>query len=83
MVMFPSDEWCKALSETLNHSPEFAKAGKDGVSTVVWVISPEGSLTKPVRIFISFDHGQVPEAYVMAEGETREAEHTSTASFGV
>lgn len=83
MALFPSQEWFRTLVETLRSSPDWARDGKDYVGTSIWVITPDGSFTQTVRFFISYDHGRVPEAYVMAEGEPRAAENTTTGPLGV
>lgn len=82
MALFPSQEWCDLLKETLNSSPDWARDGKDYVGTSIWVITPEGSLTQPVRYYFAYEPGLMAEAYVMAVGETREAQNTNTASLG-
>ncbi len=83
MALFPSQEWFSALVETLTHSPEWAKDAKDFVGTSIWVITPEGSFTQTVRFYIAYDHGRIPKAYVMPEGDAREAENTTTAPLGI
>lgn len=83
MAIFPSQEWCNVLAETLNTNPDFAKNSTGYVGTSMWVVTPQGSFNQTVRIFTSFDHGHVCEAYVMADGDTREAENTATAPLDV
>lgn len=82
MAVFPSQAWLDVLKETLNTSPDWAKDAQDYVGTSIWVITPDGSLTRPVRLYMAYEPSGLAKAYVMAEGETREAQNTNTASLG-
>ncbi len=83
MVLFPSEEWCRVLADTLNHSPAHLKDAGDYVGTSTWVITADGALTKTVRLYFSFDHGKLVETGVIPEGETRQTDDTTTAPFSV
>lgn len=83
MVLFPSEEWCHALADLLNHSPEHVKNAGDYVGTSTWVITPDGAWTKTVRLYFSFDHGKLIETGVIPEGEIRPTDDTTTAPLNV
>lgn len=82
MVLFPSEEWCHALADLLNHSPEHLQDAGDYVGTSTWVITADGALTQTVRLYFSFDHGKLIETGVIPAGEPRETDDTTTAPLG-
>lgn len=83
MPVFPSQEWCNALAQALNTSPEFVRDAKNYSDASMWIIMPEGILSRPVRIYTINDHGYVSDCHVMADDETQKVELTATAPFGV
>jgi len=83
MVLFPSEAWCRVLADTLNNSAEYLRNAGDYVGTSTWVITPDGALTKTVRLYFSFDHGKLIETGVIPAGETRPMDNTITAPLSV
>ena len=67
MILFPSDEWAKAVMETLNESEEYAQAAKNWEGDFYYIVTPEGALREKVYIYFDFWHGKCREAYVVED----------------
>lgn len=68
-VLFPSDEWVKALETELNNSPAYADAGKNWEGDFYFQIDPDkdGGPTEPVYLYMDLWHGKCREAYVVSD----------------
>jgi putative sterol carrier protein len=73
MVMFPSDEWAKAVAGTINNSTEYAEAAKAWEGDICIVVTPEGALKEPVYVYLDLWHGKAREAYVLRDPGTKKA----------
>lgn len=69
---FPSAEWLQALKEKLNADEKYANIAKKWEGDIMFNIEPEGSLTKPVKLYIDLWHGKCRGAYIVDETRTEQ-----------
>jgi putative sterol carrier protein len=54
---FPSSEWLQGLSEKLNSDEKYAKVARNWEGDLLFLIDPEGSLTKQLTFYLDLWHG--------------------------
>ena len=72
-VLFPSDEWVKALEQELNSSEAYADAGKNWEGDFYFVIDPDkdSPIKEPVYLYMDLWHGKCRDAYLVADKDTK------------
>ena len=67
-ILFPSDEWVKALMTEINQSAAYAEAARNWEGDFVFVVEPAGGqAAPPVRLYMDLWHGQCREASELAD----------------
>ena len=72
MVVFPSEEYVKKLSEMLNSSKEFEEAAKGWEGDFLFSITPDGNLKEEIRMYADLWNGTCREARILSKGEEKE-----------
>ena len=80
MPEFPSREWLDAFKEALNRSEAYAQAAKRWEGDFYFVITPEGSLRKPVYLYVDLWHGKCREAHPVENPEEKNPAYRLKAS---
>ncbi len=82
-VVFPSDEWVKALENELNQSPAYNDAAKNWEGDFYFVVEPDkDSATKePVYLYMDLWHGNCREAFLVQDKEAKKPAFVMTGSY--
>ena len=67
MVLFPSDEWAKALMKKVNENEEYARVAEKFEGDFYYIVTPEGALKEKVVIYVDYWHGKCRNAYVVED----------------
>ena len=62
-LLFPSEEWLKALVDELNNSQEYRDAAKNWEGDFYFIIEPEGSLKERSIAYMDLWHGECRDAF--------------------
>ena len=71
-LMFPSEEWLKALVEEINNSEVYRDTARDWEGDFYFIIEPEGGLKEKVIAYMDLWHGECRSANIV----TNENENT-------
>lgn len=82
-VLFPSDEWAKAVATQLNNSPKFAESYKDKDADLYIAVEPEGALKEPAYIYLHFAYGKVVEACMVRDRAAKKPAFVFSAPLGI
>ena len=81
-LVFPSDQWIRALSHQLNHSKDYEQSATDWEGDFVFVVEPDANYQDTAFLFLGLYHGKSPDAARMAAKDERETEFAISAPFG-
>ena len=81
-ILFPSDEWIKALSTTLNESDSYERSAKSWEGDFVFVVEPDANYQDTAYLFLGLNHGKSPDAAMVESVDTREVEYILSAPYG-
>ena len=81
-LVFPSDQWIKALSHQLNDSASYEQSATDWEGDFVFVVEPDADYQDTAYLFLGLYHGKSPDAALMAAKDERETEFAISAPFG-
>jgi putative sterol carrier protein len=80
-LVFPSDQWIKALSHQLNNSKDYEQSAIDWEGDFVFVVEPDTTYQDTAYLFLGLYHGKSPDAAMMTTKEERETEFAISAPF--
>jgi len=63
-IPFATDAWIKRLGQECNSSQTYYEAARNWEGDLFFVVEPEGSLTKPIYMYIDLYHGRCRQAFV-------------------
>ena len=81
-VLFPSDDWIKALSVILNESESYERSAKNWEGDFVFVVEPDGNYQDTAYLYLGLDHGKSPDAAMVEAVDSREVQYTLSAPYG-
>ena len=64
-LMFPSEEWLKALVSEINSSEVYRDVAKNWEGDFYFIIEPEGGLKERVIAYMDLWHGECRSAYIV------------------
>jgi putative sterol carrier protein len=62
-VAFPSEDWVKALMESINNSPSYAEAGQGWEYDVFFIVEPDGAVQSQIIYYMDLWHGHCRDAF--------------------
>lgn len=80
-LVFPSDEWIKALSEHLNQSEAYEKSAKDWEGDFIFEVQADPACPEPSYLFLGLYHGKSSGAKALAQIDEQKAEYIISAPF--
>ena len=81
-LLFPSEEWLKALVDELNSSQAYRDAAKNWEGDFYFIIEPEGSLKERVTAYMDLWHGECRSAYIVTNENEKNPEFRIRAPLG-
>ena len=81
-LLFPSEEWLKALVEELNNSQVYRDAAKNWEGDFYFIIEPEGSLSEKVIAYMDLWHGECRSACIVSDENEKTPEFVIRAPLG-
>ena len=66
-ILFPSDDWVKALMVEINKSAAYAEAAKNWEGDFVFVVEQIDGQSQPAWLYLDLWHGQCREAALLAD----------------
>lgn len=66
-LIFPSEEWLKALVNEINSSEVYREAAKNWEGDFYFIIEPEGNLREKVIAYMDLWHGECRSAQVILD----------------
>lgn len=82
-LLFPSEEWLKALVDELNSSQAYRDAAKNWEGDFYFIIEPEGSLKERVTAYMDLWHGECRSACIVANENEKNPEIRIRAPLGI
>lgn len=82
-LVFPSDEWVKALENELNNSPAYADAAKNWEGDFYFIVEPDhdSSLSEPVYLYMDLWHGKCRAAHIVKDKTEKNPAFTMAATY--
>jgi putative sterol carrier protein len=80
-LVFPSDQWIKALSHQLNNSVDYEQSARDWEGDFVFVVEPDAAYPDTAYLFLGLYHGKSPDAALISTKDERETEFAISAPF--
>jgi len=81
-LLFPSEEWLKALTERLNSSHDYAEAAKTWEGDFYFIIEPEGEFNDRAVAYMDLWHGQCRSAHMVIDENEMKPEFRMRAPLG-
>jgi putative sterol carrier protein len=81
-LMFPSEEWLKALVNEINSSEVYKDAAKNWEGDFYFIIEPEGNLKEKVIAYMDLWHGECRSAYIISDENEKTPEFRIRAPLG-
>ena len=72
MIKFATDEWAKALIESINQSEAYAQAAKTWEGDFYFVVDAGEHYPEPVYMYIDLWHGKCREAFATADPSAKD-----------
>lgn len=72
MIKFATDEWAKALMESINGSEAYAQAAKTWEGDFYFVVDAGEQYPEPVYMYIDLWHGKCREAFATADSSAKD-----------
>ncbi len=82
-LLFPSEEWLKALVDELNSSQAYRDAAKNWEGDFYFIIEPEGNLKERITAYMDLWHGECRSACVVANENEKNPEFRIRAPLGI
>jgi putative sterol carrier protein len=80
-ILFPSDEWIKALKDQLNASASYAEIAKNWEGDFYFHVDwPSGA--PPTLLYIDLWHGKCRDAFLVTDANARKPAFRLSASIG-
>lgn len=73
-LLFPSEEWLKALVEELNSNQVYKDAAKNWEGDFYFIVEPEGDLKNKVIAYMDLWHGECRAAYIVNDENEKSPE---------
>lgn len=73
-IPFPSDEWIRALMNTINESAAYRSAAKTWEGDFYFIVDAGPSLPEPVVMYMDLWHGDCRDAFVAESEEHKSPE---------
>jgi putative sterol carrier protein len=73
-LLFPSEEWLKALAEELNGNPAYRDAAKNWEGDFYFIVEPEGSLKNRVIAYMDLWHGECRSVCIVTDENEKSPE---------
>jgi putative sterol carrier protein len=84
MAVFPSEEWLKALVDTLNASAEYEKAASTWEGDIAFaVLAEEGMLDRDIYLYANPYHGKISDPKVLDSLEGKDITFVITGPYSV
>jgi putative sterol carrier protein len=80
-LLFPSDEWIKALSTKLNESESYERSAKDWEGDFLFIVEPDTRYRDEAYLYLSLYHGKSPDAEMIPEKSAKTTEYTLSAPY--
>ena len=61
-ILFPSNEWIKALSTKLNESDSYERSAKGWEGDFVFIVEPDANYENTAYLFLGLYHGKSHDA---------------------
>lgn len=81
-ILFPSNEWIKALSAKLNDSDSYERSAKDWEGDFIFVVEPDPQFEETAYLFLGLYHGKSPDAEMIHNVDDKPAQYTLSAPYG-
>jgi putative sterol carrier protein len=72
MIKFATDEWAKALLESINQSEAYEQAAKTWEGDFYFVVDAGEQYPEPVYMYIDLWHGKCREAFATADPSAKD-----------
>ncbi len=80
MPQFPSDEWIKALMQTVNESESYRESAKKWEGDFYFVVNEGSDVPQDVYLYMDLWHGECREAYEATDPDVKTPEFVIRAS---
>jgi putative sterol carrier protein len=80
-ILFPSDEWIKALSTKLNESASYERSAKDWEGDFIFVVEPDKRYDATAYLYLGLFHGKSPGAEMLDELNGKKVQYTLSAPY--
>lgn len=80
-LTFPSDEWIKALQETINSSPDYAEAAKTWEGDFYFYVEPDGDFKQTAILYLDLWHGKCRDAFLVSDESVKNPAYKIRAGF--
>jgi putative sterol carrier protein len=80
MPQFPSDEWIKALMQTVNESESYRESAKEWEGDFYFVVNEGSDVPQDVYLYMDLWHGECREAYEATDPDAKTPEFVIRAS---
>ena len=80
MPQFPSDEWIKALMQTVNESESYRESAKKWEGDFYFVVNEGSDVPQDVYLYMDLWHGECREAYEATDPDAKTPEFVIRAS---
>jgi hypothetical protein len=81
-LLFPSDEWIRALSTKLNESDSYERSAKKWEGDFVFIIEPDVQFKNTAYLFLGLYHGKSHDAAMLENADEKQAQYTLSAPYG-
>jgi putative sterol carrier protein len=78
-VLFASEAWIKRFHAEVNQSEAYRQAAKTWEGDFYFVVEPQGSLTKPVYMYMDLWHGESRESFIAQDPAVKNPEFVISA----
>lgn len=72
-ILFPSDNWVKALKDVVNSDADYAQTAQNWEGDVIFQVEPDSLVPKPMLMYVDLWHGQCRDAYEVASLDDKKA----------
>ncbi len=80
-IPFASDAWIRELSQLLNASEAYEKAGASWEGDFVFIVEPEPGYDQTTFLYLDLYHGKSPSAGLLVKAEEKNAKYILSAPY--
>ncbi|MDD4876368.1 MAG: SCP2 sterol-binding domain-containing protein [Dehalococcoidales bacterium] len=73
-LLFPSEEWLKALEDGLQSNQTYRDAAKDWEGDFYFIVEPDGGLKERVIAYMDLWHGECRSSFIVANENEKNPE---------